>query len=333
MILVIIEQTGDSEGALKPADRELLAFAANLGWDFGMPSAALILGTDTSKLADALKTQRVDRILSIEDPALGQYSPEKYVHALKQVLSEQSPFIVATSHGARGIDFMPRLAVALRKPFVAGCVAYEKVGDRLLLSRAVFNSKMNVKVEPLTGAPCLVTLSPGAFHPEELNAAESAAAPVEDERISVDFSGVSQRRRVISQSEAPKGEVDLSTASIIVSGGRGLKQKENFSIIFDLAKALNGAVGASRPVVDADWLPREYQIGSSGQTVAPKLYFAIGISGAIQHIVGMQGARCIVAINKDPEAAIFKVAHYGIADDLFKVVPVLTKLLTDLKAR
>jgi electron transfer flavoprotein alpha subunit len=138
---------------------------------------------------------------------------------------------------------------------------------------------------------------------------------------------------VIAQTEAPTGEVDLSSAAVIVSGGRGLKQKENFSLIFDLAKALNGAVGASRPVVDAEWLPREYQIGSSGQTVAPKLYFAIGISGAIQHLVGMSGSRCIVAINKDPEAPIFKVANYGIVDDLFKVVPVLTKLINDLKAK
>ena len=153
------------------------------------------------------------------------------------------------------------------------------------------------------------------------------------ESVNINFSGVSGRRRVISQTEAPKGEADLSSAAVIVSGGRGLKQKENFSLIFDLAKALNGAVGASRPVVDAEWLPREYQIGSSGQTVAPRLYFAIGISGAIQHLVGMSASRCIVAINKDPEAPIFKVAHYGIVDDLFKVVPALTKLLNDLKVK
>ena len=139
------------------------------------------------------------------------------------------------------------------------------------------------------------------------------------------------RRKLIELSGVQKGKADLSSAPIIVSGGRGLKQKENFSLIFELAEAIGGSVGASRPVVDAEWLPREYQVGSSGQTVSPKLYIAVGISGAIQHLVGMQTARCIVAINKDAEAPIFKVAHYGIVDDLFKVVPALTKILKDLK--
>jgi electron transfer flavoprotein alpha subunit len=229
------------------------------------------------------------------------------------------------------MDFMPRLSVALRKPLVAGCVDYERIGDRIVFTRPIFNAKLNMKLEPRETAPYLVTVTPGAFPAADVAAATGTGAAIEP--IAVDFSGVSSRRRVIAQTEASKGEVDLSSAAVIVSGGRGLKQKENFGLIFDLAKALNGAVGASRPVVDAEWLPREYQIGSSGQTVAPKLYFAIGISGAIQHLVGMSASRCIVAINKDPEAPIFKVANYGIVDDLFKVVPVLTKLISDLKAK
>jgi len=334
MILVVIEHTGE---ALKPSTGELLAFARRVGQDFGLPVAAVVLGSGTSKVVEQLQAQKVDRILTVDDAALGEYGPEKYVHALKSIIDSQKPSIVATAHSARGMDFMPRLAVALRKPFVAGCVDYERIGDRIVLTRPIFNAKLNMKLEPLDAAPCLVTLTPGAFPAEDVPvpAAGTAAVAAEPavETITVNFSGVTNRRRVIAQSEASKGEVDLSSAEVIVSGGRGLKQKENFSLVFDLAKALNGAVGASRPVVDAEWLPREYQIGSSGQTVAPKLYFAIGISGAIQHLVGMSGSRCIVAINKDPEAPIFKVAHYGIVDDLFKVVPALTKLINDLKAR
>jgi electron transfer flavoprotein alpha subunit len=192
-----------------------------------------------------------------------------------------------------------------------------------------------MKVEPREATPYLVTVMPGAFPADDVPASGpgTSGSGAIIEPIEINFAGVSNRRHVIAQTEASTGEADLSSAAVIVSGGRGLKQKENFSLIFDLAKALNGAVGASRPVVDAEWLPREYQIGSSGQTVAPKLYFAIGISGAIQHLVGMSASRCIVAINKDPEAPIFKVAHYGIVDDLFKVVPVLTKLINDLKGK
>ncbi len=332
MILVVIEHTGSG---LKPSTSELLAFAGRVGRDFGLPIAAVVLGSGTSKLVEELQTRKVDRILVVDDPALGEYGPEKYLHALKSIIATQKPSIVATAHSARGMDFMPRLSVALRKPLVAGCVEYERIGDRIVFTRPIFNAKLNMKVEPREATPYLVTLTPGAFPADDVPSSEPGAAGsgATVESIDIDFSGVSNRRRVIAQTEASTGEADLSSATVIVSGGRGLKQKENFSLMFDLAKALNGAVGASRPVVDAEWLPREYQIGSSGQTVAPKLYFAIGISGAIQHLVGMSASRCIVAINKDPEAPIFKVAHYGIVDDLFKVVPVLTKLLNDLKAK
>ena len=328
MILIAIEHTGS---ALKPSAGELLAFAGRVGQDFGLPVAAVVLGSGTSSVVEELQKRKVDRILLVDDPALGEYSPEKYLHALKTVIASQNPSIVATAHSARGMDYMPRLSVALRKPLIAGCVEYERIGERVVFTRPIFNAKLNMKLEAREATPYLVTVTPGAFPADDAPAAAGTGATVES--ISVDFSGISSRRRVIAQTEASKGEVDLSSAAVIVSGGRGLKQKENFSLIFDLAKALNGAVGASRPVVDAEWLPREYQIGSSGQTVAPKLYFAIGISGAIQHLVGMSASRCIVAINKDPEAPIFKVANYGIVDDLFKVVPVLTKLINDLKAK
>jgi electron transfer flavoprotein alpha subunit len=214
----------------------------------------------------------------------------------------------------------------VRRPLIAGCVEYEKQGDRLILTRQIFNAKMNMKTSARGEAPYLATASPGAFPGDEVEAGGNA----EIAAFSPQFSGAPQRK-VIERVEAQKGKADLSSAPIIVSGGRGLKQKENFNLIFELAEAVGGSVGASRPVVDAEWLPREYQIGSSGQTVSPRLYFAVGISGAIQHLVGMQTARCIVAINKDSEAPIFKVAHYGIVDDLFKVLPALTRIFKELK--
>ena len=182
-------------------------------------------------------------------------------------------------------------------------------------------------------------MAPGAFPvrdgspdgAERERMGEEPAVEARVESFAVDLSAVPIRVRVVQREAAAKGEVDLGSAGVIVAGGRGLKEKSNLHLIEELAESLDGAVGASRPVVDMEWLPRERQIGSSGQTVSPKLYIAVGISGAVQHLVGMQSARCIVAINKDPDAPIFKVAHYGIVDDLFKVVPEITKTIQALK--
>jgi electron transfer flavoprotein alpha subunit len=323
MILVITEHREDK---LSPSTNDLIVFAQRAGRDLGMPVRVVIFGS-ASLVPDVLKTAQIDRILVIDNAQLGSYDPDLYVPALESVVERTNPALIVAAHTTQGMDFMPRLAVALRKPLAAGCVDYEKLGDRLVLTRQVINAKMHLKTMPKGEPPWLVTLVPGAFPGDEL---QSGGSP-EIESFSIDLSAVTPRRRLLGRSQAPKGDVDLGSASVIVAGGRGLKQKENFALISELADALGGAVGASRPVVDAEWLPREYQIGSSGQTVAPKLYVAVGISGAIQHLVGMQNSRCIVAINKDPEAPIFKVAHYGIVDDLFKVVPALTKLLRDLR--
>jgi electron transfer flavoprotein alpha subunit len=330
MILVICEHR---DGKLTTSTREVIVFAQRAGRDLGMPVTVAVLGSAGVDL-DALKTAKIDRIVTVDDQKLNAddqklnaYDPDAYVYALKSIVDRDHPSLIVTGHTTQGIDFMPRLAVALRRPLAAGCVNYEKLGDRLLLTRQVFNGKMNLRVMPRGEGSCLATLVPGSFPGDELEAGGTPGV----EAITVDLTSVVLRRHFVSRSKAERGDVDLASAPIIVAGGRGLKQKENFSLISELAEVLGGAVGASRPVVDAEWMPREYQIGSSGQTVAPKLYIAVGISGAIQHLVGMQGSRCIVAINKDPEAPIFKVAHYGIVDDLFKVVPSLIRLLRDLK--
>lgn len=323
MILVVTEHR---EGKFTPVSNELIVFGQRAGRELGVPVHAVVIGSAGAGM-ETLKSAKIDRILTVDDARLEAYDPDAYVAAIRTVLERQTPSLIVAGHTTQGMDFMPRLAVALRKPLVAGCVNYEKAGDRMLLTRQVFNAKMNLKVVPRGEGPCLATIVPGSFPGDEV---ENGGSP-EIEAVPVDLSQVPARRRLIGRSQAPRGNVDLGSASIIVAGGRGLKQKENFTLISELAEVLGGAVGASRPVVDSEWLPREYQIGSSGQTVSPKLYVAVGISGAIQHLVGMQNSRCIVAINKDPEAPIFKVAHYGIVDDLFKVVPALTKLLRDLR--
>jgi len=323
MIFVIAEHR---DRKLKPITSELLVFAQRVSRDFGQPITAVVLGADTGAVVDELKARKIDRVISADHEQLAEYTPDTYVDVLKGIIEKEKAFLVLIGHTTQGMDFAPRLAVALRRPLIAGCVEYEKQGDRLILTRQIFNAKMNMKTIPRGEPPYLATASPGAFPADEVESggnAEVVQIPVEFRR--------SPQRKILERVEAQKGQADLSSAPIIVSGGRGLKEKQNFHLIFELAEAIGGSVGASRPVVDAEWLPREYQIGSSGQTVSPKLYFAIGISGAIQHLVGMQSSRCIVAINKDAEAPIFKVAHYGIVEDLFKVVPALTKIFKDLK--
>ena len=323
MIFVIAEH---KDNRLKPITSELLVFAQCIGRDFGQPITAVVLGSSTTALADELRTKKIDRVITAEDAELAEYSPDAYVQVLKSLFEKEKAFLVLTGHTTQGMDFAPRLSVALRKPLIAGCVEYEKQGDRLVLTRQIFNAKMNMKTFVRGEPPYFATASPGAFPGDEVESGGNAGVASFPVQLNA-----APRRKVVERLEAPKGKADLTSAPIIVSGGRGLKEKQNFSLIFDLAEAIGGSVGASRPVVDAEWLPREYQIGSSGQTVSPKLYIAVGISGAIQHLVGMQTARCIVAINKDADAPIFKIAHYGIVDDLFKVVPALTKIFKDLR--
>ena len=323
MIFVVAEHKNNK---LRPITSELLVFAQRVARDFGQPITAVILGSSTSDLAGELKTKKIDRVLRAEHADLAEYNPDTYIQVLQSILNKNKPFLVLMGHTTQGMDFAPRLAVRLRGPLISGCVEYEKQGERLILTRQIFNAKLNMKTSVRGEPPYFATASPGAFPGDDVESGGNAEVIM----FPVQLTGT-PKRKVLNRVEAPKGQTDLSSAPIIVSGGRGLKQKENFNLIFELAEAIGGSVGASRPVVDAEWLPREYQVGSSGQTVSPRLYIAVGISGAIQHLVGMQTSRCIVAINKDPEAPIFKVAHYGIVDDLFKVVPALTKIFKDLR--
>ena len=324
MILVVAEH---QNGKLKSATNELVTFAQSAGRDLGLSVGVVAIASSaTDEIVVSLKTAKIARIFTVDQGVEG-FSAERTAHVIKSLIETEKPRLIVAAHSTQGMDFMPRVAVATQSPLVPGCVDYEKHGDRLVLTRQVFNARMNMKTLPKGDGPILATLAPGAFAADDV---EREGNP-EVVAHTVDLKDVADRRRVVGRTEAPKSAVDLASAPVIVAAGRGLKQKENLALVAELAEVLRGAVGASRPVVDAEWMPREYQVGSSGQTVSPKLYIAIGISGAIQHLVGMQNSRCIVAINKDADAPIFKVAHYGIVDDLFKVVPALTRLLKDLK--
>lgn len=326
-ILIVAEQ---KEGRAKNATWELVALGQHLAQDLGKGLGVVMLGRGLESGLRDLSLKKVDTIYSADHPRLENYTPEAYVKVLKSLIEEQKPYLVLIAHSTTGVDFAPRLSAACHALLISACVGYAKEGDRPVFIRQVFNAKLNMKMAFRGEPPYFVSVQAGAFSADDVQAG-SGAAPVVP--VAVNLTEADVPRKVIERIAAEKGEADLSQAPIIISGGRGLGKKENFSYIFDLAKAIGGAVGASRPVVDAEWLPREYQIGSSGQTVNPKLYIACGISGAIQHLVGMQTSRCIVAINKDANAPIFKVAHYGVVDDLFKVIPALIKAINEMKQK
>ena len=255
------------------------------------------------------------------------YTPEAYCEVLAGYARTDDPYLLLLGHTYQAMDFAPKLATMLGRGLIPNCVDYRCTDGRLLWVRQVFNGKIHLEVSPKGEPPYLASLQQGAFPAceEDLN-----VSPRIERRQAVVAEGA-LRRKLLEVMEAVQTRVDLSQAEIIVAGGRGLGSKEKFQLILDLASALGAGVGASRPVTDGGWLPKEHQIGSSGQTVTPRLYIACGISGAIQHLVGMSNSGCIVAINKDPYAPIFQVADYGIVGDVFQVVPKLIEIAREMR--
>ena len=341
---MLLALTEHEDKTFKPLTRELLGLALRLGQELDEPVAAVVLGSGLGSgmngLVPELGALGIGRVFIVDDPALSAYTPDAYLAALRAVTDalkdnptddggeNDTPHLVMAGHAGIGSDLLPRMAAHLRRPLVAACVDFEKQGERLVITRQIFNAKMNMRVSLRGKAPYFATIAPGAFPASEITGEDR----VKPQTVQVALGHVRSRQTVLGREDAPTGDIDFGSATTIVSGGRGLKAPESVALIVELARALGGAVGASRPVVDAGWLPREHQIGSSGQTVSPKLYFAIGISGAIQHLVGMQTSQCIVAINKDADAPIFKVAQYGIVGDLFEIVPEITRIVNDLNA-
>jgi electron transfer flavoprotein alpha subunit len=325
-MLVVVEQR---EGKLNRVSWETLTAGQAITAETGWTLEAAVVGGSVGAFANEVAGKKVAKVYAIESPKLEPYTPDAFAAALKQFIAAKQPKLVLMPHTYQVRDFVPKLATAMGRTVISDAIGYKKEGDKLLFTRQMFQGKFVADVSFGSDAPWFVTFQNGAFRGDKVEAGASAA-PIET--VAVDIVDSVVRNRPQEVFKEAKQAVDLTQAEIIVAVGRGIKEQKNIEIAKQLAEALGGELAASRPICDSGWLPMDRQIGSSGQTVAPKLYLALGISGAIQHIVGMKGARTIVAVNKDSEAPIFEIADYAVVGNLFEVVPPLIEEIKKAKA-
>jgi len=316
IILVFCEGKG---GKLKPVSREIVSAAKKLGGEVH----AVVFGEVSD--AASLGAFGASKVIQITNPELAHYSTEGYAQAAAEIIKAENPAAVVFAATARGRDLAPRTAARVGRPLLQDCIELKMEGGELHVRRPIYAGKVLMWCK-VKGGFAVASLRPKAFLAEETG----GTAQVESRTVSLDASKI--RAKVLEEKMAAGATLDVSEADIVVSGGRGLKGPEGFAIIEDLAKSLGAAVGASRAVVDAGWRPHSEQVGQTGKVVSPTLYVAVAISGAVQHLAGMTTSRTIVAINKDADAPIFKVATYGIVGDAFEVLPELAKEIRKLKA-
>jgi electron transfer flavoprotein alpha subunit len=314
-ILVIAEQR---DGKLNRVSMETVAGAQALARKTGWTLEAVVVGNNIASVAAELAKTAVAKVYALEDASLERYTPDGFVTALKAFIESRRPKLVLLPHTYQVRDFAPRLAATLGSALVSDAVGVRFEGGKLLFTRPMFQGKFSADVSLAGDGPWFASFQTGAYRADQVEAGE---APVE----AVKATAGTIRTRPEAPFQEAKQAVDLTQAEIIVSVGRGIKEQKNIAIAQALADALGGEIAASRPICDAGWLPMERQVGSSGQTVSPKLYLALGISGAIQHLVGMKGSKNIIAINKDAEAPIFEIADVAVVGNLFDIVPVLTE--------
>ena len=329
-VLVVVEYRN---GAITRSSLEALAAGQSLAKQLGTDCCAAVLGEGIASLAGELSGKQLAKVFAVEHPLLQQYTADGTTIALQQFVEKLAPAYVLFPHTYQVRDFAPALATRFGQVLISDVIAIhpDPEGGPTFV-RQLFQGKLNADYRPAAAqpaqAPCFVSVQAGAFRADSL---EAATAPAPIEAIAIDLTAAQIRTTPSAPFRESAHTVDLAAAPVIVSVGRGIREQENIPLVQALADALGAELAASRPICDAGWVPMERQVGSSGQTVSPKLYLAIGISGAIQHLVGMKGSKTVIAINKDENAPIFEVADYGVAGDLFEIVPALTKAILAAK--
>ncbi|MBC8346072.1 MAG: electron transfer flavoprotein subunit alpha/FixB family protein [Candidatus Marinimicrobia bacterium] len=320
-ILIVLE---DNNGKIHRMGLESIAAAQQMAGDLGLTTGALVMGAHGDALAEEASGFNIGEVLKVNSEYVASYSSDGYAEAVKQVIEQENPNYVIFGHTYQVRDYAPKVSAKLMKPFLVDNVAVRSNNGKPVFTKLMFNGKLFSDVHANGDGPFLISFQSAAFSSDK---AESGSADVRDCSVNIDASMIRTESESPFQEEA--GGVDLTSANIIVAIGRGIGKEENVPLAQDLAKAIGGELASSRPVVDAGWLPSAHQVGSSGQSVSPKMYLALGISGAIQHVVGMKGSKNIVAINKDSEAPIFEIADYGVVGDVLEIIPKLTEALNE----
>jgi len=322
-ILIVLEE---NNGQIHRMGLESIAAGQRLSDEMGLTAGALVLGGNADGLADQASKYQLGEVLKVNDALLESYSADGYSEAVKQIIDQENPTYVLFGHTYQVRDYVPRLSAKLSQPFLVDNIAIRVENGQPIFTKQMFNAKLSADVEANGSGPFLVSFQSAAF---SMDAAAAGSASIRESTVQLDTAMIRTKSEPPFQEEA--GGVDLTSADIIVSIGRGIGKEENIPLAVELSKALGGELAASRPVVDSGWLPSAHQIGSSGQSVSPKLYLALGISGAIQHVVGMKGSKNIVTINKDPDAPIFEISDYGVVADILEIIPKLTEAIQALK--
>ena len=318
-ILIIIE---DNNGKIHRMSLESITAAQHMADKLGLSASAMVMGKNANSLASEASSYDLEEVLILNHDLLNEYSSDGYAESVKQVIEAEKPTYILFGHSYQVRDYVPKISAKLMKPFFADCIAIDFHDNNISLTKQMFNAKLLSDISPNGDMPFLISFQSASFLSDDAN---KGTASTRDVSIALDSTMIK------TESEEPfkesSGGVDLSAAELIVSVGRGIGKEENIAMVNDLATALGAEISSSRPVVDSGWLSPSHQVGSSGQSVSPKMYLALGISGAIQHVVGMKASKNIVAINKDPDAPIFEIADYGVVADLLEIVPKLTEAI------